>query len=135
MDSKDYFLGDHPEALDFVLLYVRYINSVDDLIDEEITDKAESILDVLVLHRQVMSHPFWRVHHDRLLLIDVLIENAYRDSERLKPTMPVQARVWASYGELMIFTVIALTRGEEFLRKISTVMRAENCTKQMEGDK
>lgn len=133
--DKDYFLGEHPVALDFVLLYVRYISAVDDLIDEPVSDKAEAVLNVCVLHRQVMSHPFWRAHHDQLLLVDVLIENAYRDSERLKPTHPVPARLWASYGELMIFSVIALVRGEEFLRKISTVIRAENYDKQVEGDK
>lgn len=129
---QEHFVDD-PVAWDFVQAYYRYISAVDDLIDEEISDKAEAVLDVCVLHRKVMAHPFWVAHARELLLLDVLIELSYRDSERLKARFPEASRVWASAGHMMILAVIALTKGEDFARKVSTALRSLNYEEQVKG--
>ena len=127
---KDYYLDTDPVAQDFLCLYNGYIHAVDDLIDKPVSDKAEAVLNVCVLHRSVMAHPFWKENATQLLLIDILIENAYRDSERLKTTHPKAARMWSMYGELMIFAVLAIVKGEDFLRKVSTAIRLANLEEQ-----
>lgn len=131
LDKELFYLGDCPEALEFILLYHKYISAVDDLIDEPVSDLAEATLNVLSLHREVLTHRFWLAHLRELTLLDALIENAYRDSERLKATHPEAARMWSMYGELMVFAVLALAKGTDHLKKISTVVRSVNYESQV----
>ena len=126
---------DKPDAVFFILHYCKYCHLVDDLEDGEAAN--DTLREVGALATIVYNCNYWRKYSQTLLLVDVLIQNAYFDSvkwEKLSTTLPNwkkrDAKVLARSGYNMIFAVIYLEFGHEKLNELSLAFREETHLKQ-----
>lgn len=120
---------DHPdgrEAEAFLKHYNLYCHSIDDIIDEKITD-SESILATLHMALNIFSSNFYRKYQDLIYPIVNLIHNTYADSvlmELSKEQWKKEcADVLRSVGQEMCLIVIQILGGYKARRRLSLLVR------------
>jgi len=113
------------EAMQFVELYAKYIHQIDDIIDED--KKDELIINTFNLATCVFTTPFWIKHHEKLFLIDVLINNQYADVVKWESAEELwkrrDAKALSHVGYNMLFAVVLIVAGYPALRECSSKFR------------
>lgn len=134
-DIKEIF-KDHPQAVEFLVLYNEYIHKVDDLIDDN--GSFRDILKVTSMASALYTMPFWVEHGSKLLLVDQLINNQYADSVEWESSkeewMQQDSKCLCHSGYNMNFAVILMIKGYDSLRKISSKWRERAHRKHLKGE-
>lgn len=122
---------DNQNAISFGLLWVRYNDEVDNLIDTVEDGRPiftkEQILRVFVTALEVYNHPFYVEHRHHLHMVAALVTNTYTDSV-LWERSPVESRrkmadVLRFCGNEMIFAMAMICGGYDHCRKLSQQIR------------
>lgn len=133
----DGYLGNHPDAISFLLAYCRYCHSIDDIIDNKITN-PELVLESFDLASQIFNCNFWRQYAAQLFLVERLINNDYADSvkwEKSQNTWELhQADVLRNAANHMTFAVILLLCGRQALREVSAKIRTHSHLKHHDSE-
>lgn len=120
------YLSHDPEALRFVHAFNDYCHSIDDIIDEKITD-PEKVLKVFVEAATVYSSNFYQRHSRELYSLVLTITNTYVDSIKWEKDIDLWKRnasdVLRSCGNDMMLLVIGLVAGWDAMRDVSELVR------------
>ena len=116
---------DHPAAREFMCHYVKYINLIDDIIDEK-TDHHE-VLRAFAQSHSVFTNPFFIQYRHLLGFLELVINNEYADSvtwEKSGEEWKVRhADAIRHCGLNMLFGVIMILHGYDKLREVSCDLR------------
>lgn len=119
-------LVDRPDAQQFLVSYFNYCHRIDDMIDQCITE-SEYILKTQALASDIMNCKFWQENASFLYIVDALVNNDYADANLWENNViewkKSHADVLRHSGNLMLYTVILITKGREALRSISPKLR------------
>jgi len=127
-DKFKTLLASYPDALQFILEWVEYINMIDDIIDDPLKRSSnEYVLRTFLKAADVYSLPFYRAHAQVLWPLVTVITNTYMDVvkwERSASSLKnSHADALRHTGYDMIFMVIRLTLGVIKLREVSEDLR------------
>jgi len=118
-------LKDKPEALEFLILFGRYGNLLDDVVDE--AKSSALVRDTAVAASDLYNCNYWKQWGQTLRIVEKLVANQYFDSvvwehSRVKWHRE-HAKVYSHAGLLMIFAVILIEYGEKRLEQLSLEWR------------
>ena len=118
-------LGDR-EAMDFLLLWNRYVHEIDDILDGD-ADSAEDILRTFARAAMLYSHPFYLKNIAALRQVVLIVTNAYADSVAWEKSGVEWKRNWADHnrhaGLEMVLAVAMILGGYDHARAISPEQR------------
>lgn len=112
----------HIEAKIFLGLWLKYINAIDDIIDEKIVD-PKVLLNTFALASQMHSCKFYQTYCNMLWLTENLINDTYGTSvnwERAEEEWKKKhADTMRHCGIAMVFAVILIVHGREVMLQYS----------------
>lgn len=118
---------DRPEAWQFILLYKKYIHTIDDLVDEKFD--INKLLYSYYLASLIYSSDYFYRNRATLLAIDHTISSCYADSVAFERAEGEQKKQWADTirhcGIEMILKIVQIELGWEAMRSISPIVREE----------
>ncbi len=122
------YLGNHPDALLWVLSYVAYCHCIDDIIDKD-NDNPEFILKTFRLAITIFSYHFYQQHIHTLKPLTEMAHDCYRDSVVME--QKPHPKVWEKrVGDVIrqnandvILAVIAIVSGIDARNEASMLLR------------
>lgn len=113
-------------AIDFLVLWRRYVHHIDDLIDGDLKG-PEAMLGVFMQAAFVYTHPFFLEHMMELRQIAINCTNAYADSVMWEKSDVAWRREFADhyrhFGTEMVIVIAAICGGYAHARKVSPMLR------------
>ena len=115
------------EAMEWLLLWQRYVHDIDDLVDEPGT-RAEKVLATFAAAAMLYTHPFFLRHMLQLRQVVLNCTNAYADSVAWeRSSVPWQQNFsdhYRHFGAEMVLAVAGICGGYAHMRSISLELRA-----------
>jgi hypothetical protein len=116
--------GHNPKAADFLVDYITYCSLVDDCVDEHYA--ATRIQRITELAFKSFNCEYWRQYSHILSVTERLMHNSYFDSlvwEEEKGWKGEYSKFMAQCGCQMVFAVVLIEFGEQYLNQISLDFR------------
>ncbi len=116
--ALDKYLGNNLSAYQWLFLYRHYCHAIDDIIDiPERRSDNEYILLVFNKALDVLSHPFYLAHVNRLYSVIKVIHNTYCDSVQWEASNETWKKLYADVIRCatneMLTTVVSIVVTEE----------------------
>lgn len=123
------------DALKFLAGYAELVEIVDDIQDEEAS--ADVRLRAGAMYTMVLSSNYYARNAAQLWVVDLLVNNQYADSvaweKSSEPWKRRDAKVLSHAAHLMLYAVILLEVGYDFMREVSAELREDGHLKHL-GD-
>ena len=129
MAEIEQILSKNEEALLFIASYAKYVEIVDDMVDEEHNkDRVEQLTD---MSAKLFNSNYWTANRERLYLVEKLIHIFYFASTEWETSHEDwkrrDARAISHFGYSMLFAVLLLETNDTKLVQSIAVRFMERC--------